>query len=121
MSRRRPMCRVGDVLPGVAGELGLESQLTTARQMAGWLRLIEELVPAASGSSALLAVQPPALVVSATSPVVAQELRLRQAQLLASFGRLPEGVKLLELRVVMRPPDSRRGPRRASGADGERV
>jgi hypothetical protein len=41
--------------------------------------------------------------VSATDNLVAQELMLRQAELLAAFARLPEGVHLLELRVVMRP------------------
>ena len=103
MSQRRPMRRVGDVLGGLAAELGIDGQLRLARQMAAWQRLVEELVPAATGSSQLLSIQPPALVVSAASPMVAQELNLRQVDLLAAFGRLPEGVHLLELRVVVRP------------------
>jgi hypothetical protein len=103
-SRRRPMRRVGDVLGEMAAELGIDKELRFARQVAGWQRLIEELVPAATGSSQLLAIQPPALVVSAATPMVAQELRLRQAPLLAAFARLPEGAHLLELRVVVRPP-----------------
>ncbi len=36
--------------------------------------------------------------------MVGQELRLRQASLLAAFARLPDGDHLLELRVVIRPP-----------------
>ena len=99
---RRPMRRVGDVLTGVASELGIDRELKVARQMAAWQRIVAERVPAATGSSVLLAVQPPALVVSAASPVVAQELRLRQTELLEAFSQAPEGERLLELRVVIR-------------------
>jgi hypothetical protein len=100
------MRRVGDVLPGLAAEMGIEKEMRLARQMAAWERIISERVPAAAGASRLLSVQPPALVVSAANPNVAQELRLRQAELLAAFGQAPEGVRLLELRVVVRPPRS---------------
>lgn len=113
-SRRRRPSRVGDVLPTVASDLGLETQLRFGRQLAAWQRLAEELVPAARGSTTLLSVQPPALVVSATSQLVAQELRLRQADLLDAFARAPEGRKLLELRIVVRHGG-------ASGAAGRRV
>ncbi|HUR15947.1 MAG TPA: DciA family protein [Candidatus Limnocylindrales bacterium] len=101
-TRRQPM-RVGDVLPGVASTLGIDGELRRARQMAAWQRIVEERVPAASGASGLLDVQPPALVVSATSPIVAQELRLRQYDLLSAFAQVPEGARLIELRVVIRP------------------
>jgi hypothetical protein len=95
------MERIGDVLPGVASALGIEAELRLARQVAVWQRLVEELVPGAGGSS-LLTIQPPALVVSAPSAMVAQELRLRQGELLTAFANSPEGVKMLELRVVIR-------------------
>jgi hypothetical protein len=110
MSARRQMSRVGDLLGGVAEELGIDDQLRLARQMAAWQRLVEELVPAASDASRLLSIQPPALVVSASSPIVAQELRLRQADLLAAFGRSRDGVHLLELRIVIRPPTDGSSP-----------
>ena len=103
MTAKRQPTRVGDMLPKVAADLGIENELKHARQMTAWERLVEEHLPAAGGASKLLAVQPPALVVSATDNTVAQELRLRQAELLAAFARLPEGAHLLELRVVMRP------------------
>jgi hypothetical protein len=96
------MKHVGDVLPLVAAELGIDRELRTARQMAAWERIVSELVPAASGSSTLLSLQPPALVVSATSPIVGQELRLRQIELLDAFARAPEGQRMIELRVVIR-------------------
>ncbi|MEP7158831.1 MAG: DciA family protein [Chloroflexota bacterium] len=104
MSPRRPMRRVGDLLPGMAVELGIQDELRLARQLTAWERIIAEHVPAAVGGSNLLSLQPPTLVVSAASPQIAQELRLRHGQLLAAFAQAPEGVRLLELRVVVRPP-----------------
>jgi hypothetical protein len=97
------MRRLGDVLPEVAGALGIDAELRRARQMAAWQRLVGEHVPAA-GESGLLAVQPPALVVSAVSPMAAQELRLRASELLHAFASAPDGIHLTELRVVLRPP-----------------
>ena len=102
VNQRRPMKRVGDVLPGVAAELGIDRELRLARQMATWQRIVEERVPRAAGASTLLSLQPPALVVSATSPIVAQELRLRQTELLDAFAQAPDGQKVIELRVVIR-------------------
>jgi hypothetical protein len=96
------MKRVGDVLPGVAADLGIDRELRRARQMATWQRIVEERVPRATGASTLLSLQPPALVVSATSPIVAQELRLRQTELLDAFAQAPDGQKVIELRVVIR-------------------
>ena len=106
------MRRVGDMLPGVAAELGIQDELRLARQLSAWERIIAEHVPPAAGGSRLLSLQPPALVVSAASPQIAQELRLRQGQLLAAFAQAPEGVRLLELRVVVRPPAVSGGPPR---------
>lgn len=99
---RRQMRRVGDVLPGVAAELGIDRELKLARQMTAWQRIVVERVPAARSSSVLLSVQPPTLVVSAASPIIAQELRLRQSELLEAFAQVPDGQRLLELRVVIR-------------------
>jgi hypothetical protein len=104
------MRRVGDVLGEMAADLGIDKELRFAHQVAAWQRLVEELVPAATGGSQLLAIQPPALVVSAVAPMIAQELRLRQASLLAAFARMPDGAHLLELRVVVRPPTAASDP-----------
>ena len=90
-----------------------------ARQMAAWQRLVGELVPVAAGSQ-LLAVQPPALVVSAAGPLAAQELRLRSSELLRAFAGVPDGERLSELRVAIRPPGPAGSPGGASGADGPR-
>ncbi len=101
--RRRSMRRLADLLPDLAGSLGLEEELRLSRAMASWERLLAEHVPAASGSSSLLAVRPPALIVSADSPIVAQELHLRSDELLSSFAGAPGGSRLLELRISLRP------------------
>ncbi len=103
------MRRVGDVLSEVAGTLGVGGELRLARQMSTWQRLVAELVPRASGATSLLSVQPPTLVVSAATPIVAQELQLRQSELLTAFAGSPEGIHLLDLRVVLRPPTGRQG------------
>ena len=103
MTARRPMRRLSDVLPEVAQSLGIEGELRLSRQMGAWRHLVAELLPAAAGESELLSVQPPVLVVSAVSPIVAQELRLRSASLLDAFASTPDGVRLVELRIVGRP------------------
>jgi hypothetical protein len=111
MRHKRQPTRVGDVLPAIAAEAGIQNELRFARQMSAWERVVEEHLPAARGASQLLAVQPPTLVVSATDNVIAQELRLRQHALLDEFGRLPDGVRLLELRVALRPHGRDHRPR----------
>src|SRR5262245_58265075 len=73
---RRPMRRVGDLLPGLATSLGLEEQLSQALAISSWERLVAELVPPAAGASRLLEVRPPELLVSADDPMTGQELRL---------------------------------------------
>jgi hypothetical protein len=105
------MRRVGDMLPKIAADIGIEGELRLARQMSAWERLVEEHLPAARGASKLIGVEPPALVVSASDGLIAQELRLRQTELLAAFGRMPDGAHLLELRVVVRPSGRVSNPR----------
>jgi predicted nucleic acid-binding Zn ribbon protein len=105
--RKRPMRRLSDVLPGVAQQFGLEDQLAKARAMASWERLVGELVPPAAGATQLLEIRPPVLLVSAADQFVAQELRLRSDELLAAFATAPGGIRLLELRPVVRRPSDR--------------
>jgi hypothetical protein len=97
---------VGDLLPGLASQLGLTEELAAARAMTSWKRVVEELVPAATGASRLLEVRAPALIVSADDAAVGQELRLQSAALLDAFAGAPGGQRLLELKVVVRPPGS---------------
>jgi hypothetical protein len=108
--RRRPIHRVGDLLPGLASQLGLTDELRAARAISTWRRVVEELVPAAAGGTALVEIRPPALVVSAADATTAQELRLQSLALLEAFARAPGGQRLLELKVVIRAPGG--GPSR---------
>jgi predicted nucleic acid-binding Zn ribbon protein len=101
--RKRPVHRLGDLLPGIASQLGLDEELDAARGLASWTRIVEEQVPAAAGASRLLEVRPPRLIVAADDAPTAQELRLRSAELLEAFSSAPGGQRLLELQVLVRP------------------
>ena len=100
------MRRIGELLPTAAASLGLEEELRLARAMASWERLVAELVPPAAGTTRLLSIQPGAIVVSASLPIVAQELRLRASELLTAVASAPGGSRAPELRVVVRPGGS---------------
>jgi predicted nucleic acid-binding Zn ribbon protein len=102
--RRRPPQHIGELLPVLAVRLGLEDELLAARAMSSWQRVVEEQAPAAAGASRLVEIRPPALIVSAADAATGQELRLHSAQLLEAFAAAPGGTRLLELKVVVRPP-----------------
>jgi hypothetical protein len=104
--RKRPVHRLGDLLPGLATQLGLDEELNAARGVASWTRIVEELVPPAAGASRLLEVRPPKLIVSADDAPTGQELRLHSSQLLEAFASAPGGQRLRELQVVVRNPSS---------------
>jgi Dna[CI] antecedent, DciA len=111
------MRRIGDLLPEAAAALGLDGELALARAMASWQRIVAEHVPPAAGGSELLAIRPDHLLVAASEPIVAQELRLRSSELLDAFASAPGGSRLPELRIVVRTGASR--PEwRARGAAG---
>jgi hypothetical protein len=104
--RKRPVYRIGDLLPGIASQLGLNEELQAARAMSSWERIVAELVPAATGASRLLEVRPPGLYVTADDAPTGQELRLHTVELLEAFATAPGGQRLLELNVVVRRPRS---------------
>lgn len=101
-SRRRPMERIGDLLPAAARGLGLEAELRLARATSTWTALVAERVPAATGSCRLVAIEADALLVEADLPIVAQELRLRSSELLGAFRTAPGGFPATGLRVAVR-------------------
>jgi predicted nucleic acid-binding Zn ribbon protein len=96
------MQRVGDLIPDAARRLGLEQELRLARAIATWSAIVAERVPAAAGSTRLLRIDGFALLVEADAPIVAQELRLRSAELLSAFRAAPGGVGATELRIAVR-------------------
>ncbi|MGK2851041.1 MAG: DciA family protein [Candidatus Limnocylindrales bacterium] len=105
--RRRPMSRLGDLIPDAARALGLEDELRLARAIATFEALVAERVPAAAGACRVIGVQGFAIDVEADVPIVAQELRLRSRELMAAFAATPGGLGTTELRVRVR----RTGPR----------
>jgi hypothetical protein len=100
--RRRPMTRIGDLLPDAARGLGLEEELRLSRAMSTFEAIVAERVPAAAGACRVLRFDGFDLVVEAEAPIVAQELRLRASELLTAFAASPAGIGVRELRVHVR-------------------
>jgi hypothetical protein len=105
--RRRPMVRLGDLIPDAARALGLQDELRLSRAIATFEAIVAERVPAAAGSCRVTRLEGFTLDVEADAPIVAQELRLRGTELLAAFAASPGGVGATDLRVHVR----RGGPR----------
>lgn len=100
---RRPMQRIGDLIPAAARHLGLDEELRFARAVATWAAIVGERVPGAGGETHLVRIEGPTLVVEVDSPMVGQELRLRSAELLAAFRASPGGGHASSLRIRVRP------------------
>jgi hypothetical protein len=96
------MERLGDLIPDVARRLGLEDELRRSRAMATFDALVAERAPAAHGFCRAVRIDGFALHVEADAPIVAQELRLREPELLEALAGAPGGVGLRELRVHVR-------------------
>lgn len=102
-SRRRPMVRLGMLIPDAARALGLEDELRLARAIATFEALVAERVPAAAGACRVIRLEGFSLIVEADAPIVAQELRLRSPELLAAFAAAPGGIGAREIRLHVRP------------------
>ncbi len=105
--RRRPMERIGDLIPGTARRLGLEDELRLARAIATWAAIVAEHAPLAAGATRLIRLERDSIVVEADAPIVAQEIRIRQAELLSAFATAPGGAVVGHIRIA-----SPTGPRR---------
>ncbi len=105
--RKRPMRRIGELIPDAARALGLEEELRLARAIATFEAVVAERVPAAAGSCRVMRLEGFAIDVEADAPIVAQEIRLRSSELLTAFAATPGGIGVRELRVHVR----REGPR----------
>jgi Dna[CI] antecedent, DciA len=106
-ARRRPMRRLGDLIPEAARALGLEDELRLARAIATFEAIVAERVPGAAGACRVVRMEGYAIDVEADAPIVAQELRLRASELLGAFSSAPGGLGIRVLRVHVR----RSGPR----------
>ncbi len=107
--RRRPMSRIGDLIPSAAARLGLADELRRARIVATFDAIVAERAPAAHGACRALRIEGQALVVEADAPIVAQEVRLHQRELVDAFRNAPAGGQVGELRVTVRPHRPSRG------------
>ena len=101
-SRRRPMVRIGELIPDAARELGLEDELRRSRAIATFEQLVAERVPSVVGACRVLRIDGPTVVVEADAPIVAQELRLRGPELERAFAATPAGAGVREMRVTNR-------------------
>ena len=100
--RRRPMSRIGDLLPDAARGLGLEDEMRLSRAMATFEAIVAERVPSAAGACRVVRMDGFDMVVEADAPLVAQERRLRAGELMAAFAASPAGLGVRELRVHVR-------------------
>lgn len=100
--RRRPMARIGDLIPEAAARLGLADELRRARAAATFDAIVAERAPAAHGACRALRVEGSVLLVEADAPIVAQELRLQARHLAEAFRTAPAGAPISEIRVVVR-------------------
>ncbi|MEA2606742.1 MAG: Dna[CI] antecedent, DciA [Chloroflexota bacterium] len=100
--RKRPMVRLGELIPDTARALGLEDELRLSRAIATFEALVAERVPAAAGACRVIRLEGFTLDIEADAPIVAQELRHRAGELWAAFAATPGGVGARELRVHVR-------------------
>ncbi len=68
--RRRPMVRLGDLIPDAARALGLEDELRLSRAIATFEALVAERVPAAAGACRVVRIEGFTLDVEADAPIV---------------------------------------------------
>lgn len=100
--RRRPMERIRDLLPATAHRLGLDDELRLARAVASWELLVAERIPAAAGACRLIGLQGREVAVEADHPIVGQELRMREPELLAALAGALGDPAPTRLRVTVR-------------------
>jgi hypothetical protein len=100
--RRRPMSRIGDLMPTAAARLGLEDELRRARFLATFDAIVAELAPAAHGACRAVRVDGETLVLEADAPIVGQELVMHGDEIAAAFRRAPGGAQVRQVRVTVR-------------------
>jgi hypothetical protein len=100
--RRRPMSRIGDLMPHAAARLGLQDELRRARFVSTFDTIVAELAPAAHGACRAVKVDGDTLLVEADAPIVGQELLLHGDALAAAFRTAPGGAAVRQLRVTIR-------------------
>jgi hypothetical protein len=100
--RRRPMSRIGSLIPEAAARLGLADELRRARLLSTFDAIVAERVPAAHGACRALRIEADTLVVEVDAPIVGQELLLHGEELADAFRTAPGGAPVRQVRVVVR-------------------
>ena len=100
--QRRPMSRIGTLIPDAAARLGLADELRRARLLSTFDAIVAERAPAAHGACRALRIEGETLVVEADAPIVGQELLLHAEDLADAFRRAPGGAPVRQLRVAVR-------------------
>lgn len=101
MKQRARASRIGDLLPGVLGELGLAETLRATDVLAAWRSAVGEKL---AGYARAKAFQGGILTVEAISPVWLAEIRFHQVRIRKSLDeRCGPGV-VRELRLVLASP-----------------
>ena len=100
--RRRPMSRIGELMPHAAARLGLQDELRRARFVATFDAIVAELAPAAHGACRAIKVDGETLVIEADAPIVGQELLLHGDDLASAFRIAPQGANVTQVRVLIR-------------------
>lgn len=107
--RRRPMARIGELIPEAAARLGLGDELRRGRAVATFDAIVAELAPAAHGACRAIRVDGPRLLVEADAPIVAQELRLHALDLRDAFRAAPAGAPIEDIHITIRRAGASRG------------
>ena len=100
--RRRPMSRIGELMPTAAARLGLADELRRARLLATFDAIVGERAPAAHGACRALRIEGETLLVEADAPIVGQELLLHTDEITGAFRTAPGGASVRQLRVTVR-------------------
>jgi hypothetical protein len=100
--RRRPMSRIGELMPTAAARLGLADELRRARLLATFDAIVAERAPAAHGACRAIRIEGETLLVEADAPIVGQELLMHADALTGAFRAAPGGAPVRLLRVTVR-------------------
>jgi predicted nucleic acid-binding Zn ribbon protein len=101
MNRPGRAARVGDVLAGVLGDLGLGETLRAADVVAAWQRVVGEKLARVARAKSF---QGGTLVVEAESPVWMQEIRFHQVHLRKRFDEECGPGVVREFRLILSDP-----------------
>jgi hypothetical protein len=96
------MRSIGESVRATLDRLGLRGGVARAAALRAWPEAASRVVGAEATRTRALRVHAGTIVVAVASPVLAQELRLRQEDLIVALGRLAPEAGIRALRFVPR-------------------